>query len=278
MELRLPAPAKLNLFLHVTGRRADGYHNLQTVFQFIDWSDALHFRYRYDRRVVLHINGDEQLMNDNIIVRAADALRAATDCTYGVDIELSKRLPIGAGVGGGSSDAATTLLALNKLWDLHLTFSELHDIAVTLGADVPIFVHGHAAWAEGIGDQLTSIILPERHYLLLIPDCHVSTQTIFQHPGLTRDTRMMKISDYQPNVGHNDFESVVRELHPQVADALDWLNQFASARMSGTGCVVFAAFDTQQEAGRIAAQVPAQFQSVVVQGLNRSPLHAALLG
>ena len=272
-SLQLISPAKLNLFLHIVGQREDGYHNLQTIFQFIDFSDQLTFRVRNDNEIKLTPTLITLSTRENLITRAAKLLRRETGCVKGVDIVLSKNLPMGAGLGGGSSNAATTLVALNQLWDLNLSRQQLMDIGLELGADVPIFIYGHSAWAEGLGNEFTSMILPNRWYLLVIPPCHVNTRKMFIDERLTRDTPRIKITDYRAGVGHNDFEPLVRQCYPEVDAALNWLSQFGDARMSGSGGVVFLGFDSLDEASRIAARVPKGLSCKVARGLNRSPLY-----
>ena len=274
--LILPAPGKLNLFLHVLGRRHDGYHDIQTVFQFIDWCDQLCFEKRCDGQIQLQAHMMGVSSPENLVTMAAQRLQKATGTTWGADIRLEKQLPMGAGMGGGSSDAATTLLALNDLWQTQLPISALMQLGKTIGADVPIFIEGHAAWAEGIGDQLTPILLPEPWYVLLKPEVSISTARFFQDSRLTRGSTALTIGDYHPGQGHNDFEPLARADYKEMAQALDWLDQFSTARMTGTGSVIFAEFDTKEEAGTIANQVPATYQARVVRGLNQSPLHEAL--
>ena len=274
--LTLPAPAKLNLFLHVTGRRADGYHELQTVFQFIDLQDTITLTNRPDdqvRRLTRWSAVDEE---DDLMVRAARQLASHCGISAGVDIAIEKRIPMGAGLGGGSSDAATVLCGLNRLWDLNLTNHELVEIGITLGADVPIFIHGHAAWAESTGEILTSIDPAEEHYLLVVPPVHVSTAEIFNHPALTRDSSRIKIADFLEGQGHNDLEAVVRQEYPVIDDTMNWLQQFANVRMTGTGAGVFITTESPREAQSIAQQAPAEWQCFVTQGLNISPLHDQL--
>ena len=267
-----PAPAKLNLFLHITGQREDGYHLLQTVFQFLDHGDTLHFTLREDG-LVRRLNclpgvAEEQ----DLVVRAARALQQASGCTHGVDIEVDKRLPMGGGLGGGSSDAATTLVALNRLWGTGLSTETLAQLGLALGADVPVFIHGQAAWAEGVGELLTPVELPEPWFVVLIPPVEVSTAKIFRDPQLTRDTHALKIRDFLAGQGRNDCQDVVARHYPEVAAAIDWLGQHGKAMMTGTGACVFAAFDTQAEAERVFAARPAQWKGFVAHGLNHSPL------
>jgi 4-diphosphocytidyl-2-C-methyl-D-erythritol kinase len=272
-----PAPAKLNLLLHITGRRDDGYHELQTVFQFLTHCDWLYFDvHRQPPGVRLAGEPAGVPASADLCVRAATLLLETSGHTDGVTIHNDKRLPVGGGLGGGSSDAATTLVVLNRLWGLGLPPEELARMGLALGADVPVFVHGQAAWAEGIGERLTPVTPPEAWYLVLVPPVSVSTAAIFSDPGLTRDTPRTKIPDLLPGVGQNDCEAVVCRRYPEVAAAIDWLNGFAPARLTGTGGCVFAAFDTQAEAQAVAAQLPADWSSLVARGINRSPLLAAM--
>jgi len=271
-----PAPAKLNLILHITGQRQDGYHLLQTVFQFINISDLLDFDLRDDAVISRRSDWQDIAEADDLIIRAAKALQQVSACRLGADIILQKRLPVGGGLGGGSSDAATTLVALNHLWGLELPVDQLAEIGLQLGADVPVFVRGKAAWAEGVGEQLTSIEPEEYWYLVLRPDCCVSTEKVFNSSDLTRNTPAIRIRDFLEDGGHNDCESVVRDLYPQVAEALDWLGQFAVARMTGTGSCIFAGFDKQQQAESVYEKLPQDWEGFVVKGLNNSPLQIRL--
>ncbi|MEW6352671.1 MAG: 4-(cytidine 5'-diphospho)-2-C-methyl-D-erythritol kinase [Pseudomonadota bacterium] len=272
-----PAPGKLNLFLHVTGRRADGYHTLQTVFQFIDYGDTLEFASRADGviRDVRPLPGVAP--EDNLVVRAARALQAAAGVAQGADITLTKRLPLGGGLGGGSSDAATTLVALNELWGAGLSLDELAALGLRLGADVPVFVRGQAAWAEGVGEQLTPVTLDEPWYAVVTPPCRVSTQAIFNAPDLTRDTPPIKIADFLAGFAGNDCELAVTRRYPEVAQALRWLGKYAPSRMTGTGGCVFAPFKDEAAARAAIRQLaevwPAGWRGFAARGLNRSPLH-----
>jgi 4-diphosphocytidyl-2-C-methyl-D-erythritol kinase len=270
-----PAPAKLNLFLHVVGRRPDGYHLLQTVFQFLDYGDSLHFAPRKDGllRRMTRIKGVPE--GDDLCLRAARALKQHTGCALGVDLHVEKRIPLGGGLGGGSSDAATTLVALNRLWDLKLTDDQLAAIGVTLGADVPVFVHGTAAWAEGIGEQLTPVLPQEPWYLVVTPPCAVDTREMYNDPLLSRATPRVHWAEFLLGKTRNDFEPVARRLHPPVAQALDWAARYGRARLSGSGASVFLAFDSREAAGDVRTQVPAGWRSFVARGLNRSPLRVA---
>lgn len=273
-----PAPAKLNRFLHITGRRTDGMHELQTVFQFIDICDQLHFSRRRDAEI-RHMNPLPGLDPDSdLTVRAARRLQVETGARQGVDIRINKLLPAGGGLGGGSSDCATTLVALNQLWDLDLSPDRLAAIGLELGADVPVFVGGTAAWAEGVGERLTPIHLDEPWFLVIKPDCEVATGEIFNAPDLTRSTPPLTIRAFldDPDRATNDCEPVVRQQFAPVAEALDWLNRFAPTRLTGTGACVFATFPEQAVAAEVAAQMPARWQGFVCRGLNESPLLARL--
>lgn len=267
-----PAPAKLNLFLHITGRRPDGFHLLQTVFQFLDYGDELHFSVRDDGAVRRLSDLPGVAAEADLVVRAARLLQAETGCRRGADIRVDKRLPMGGGLGGGSSDAATALVALNALWQLDLPEDRLAGLGLSLGADVPVFVRGRAAWAEGVGERLEAVELPEPWYLVLVPPVSVSTAAVFGAPELTRDCPPITIRDFLTGLGGNVCEPVVRARFPAVAAALDWLGHFAPARMTGTGSCVFAAFGSERAAHQVLAKVPAGWQGFVARGCNRSPL------
>lgn len=267
-----PAPAKLNLFLHVVGRRADGYHLLQTLFRFLDHGDRLHISARQDgeiRRLKPLPGVDE---NHDLCLRAASLLKERTGCRLGADIGLDKRLPMGGGLGGGSSDAATVLLALNRLWGLDLPRAELQALGLQLGADVPVFVFGRSAFAEGVGEQLQATKLAPASYVVLTPPVHVSTAEIFTHPALTRDTPAVKMRVFSTGFGHNDLERVVCDLYPKVAEYLVWLRQFGDARMTGSGACVFAAFPDHATAERVFAARPEGMDGFVADGLDEHPL------
>ncbi len=267
------APAKLNLFLHITGQRADGYHLLQTAFQFVDLCDQLIFTPREDGRVTRSQGLAGLAADQDLAVRAAALLREAAGVAHGVDIRVSKRIPVGGGLGGGSSDAATTLLVLNRLWRLGLSLASLQSLGLGLGADVPVFVGGRAAWAEGVGDRLMPMDFPEPHFLVLDPGCMVSTAEIFRDPALTRNSPPVTIPGFLSAGGRNDCTAVVRRHYPEVAKALDWLSEFGEARLTGTGGCMFLASEDESEARAICARVPAPWTGVVVRGLNRSPVH-----
>jgi 4-diphosphocytidyl-2-C-methyl-D-erythritol kinase len=279
--LTLPAPAKLNLFLHITGRRADGYHTLQTLFQLLDYGDTLHFT-PAPTAVTLEPQLPGVATEHNLVVRAARLLQQHTGCRRGVHIRLEKRLPLGGGLGGGSSDAATALLALNQLWQLQLSLDELAALGLQLGADVPVFVRGRTAFAEGVGERLQPVALPDANYLILVPPCAISTAQIFSHEALTRNSAPITIAAFLGEGGRNDCEPVARMLYPPVAFALDWLSQFGPARMTGpvrmtgTGACVFARFNERSAAENILRQLPGEFAGFVARGVNRSPLHTAL--
>ncbi|HED18932.1 MAG TPA: 4-(cytidine 5'-diphospho)-2-C-methyl-D-erythritol kinase [Gammaproteobacteria bacterium] len=272
-----PAPAKLNLFLQITARRADGYHELQTVYQFLEVADRLWFDVRADGVIALEGGLPDVPPGQDLIVRAAHSLVNHTGCRKGVRMRVDKRLPAGAGLGGGSSDAATTLVALNALWGLALDVDELAGLGLQLGADVPVFVRGFAAWAEGIGEQLTPMLdLPEPWYLVLNPAVKVSTARVFSDPRLTRNAPPLKISAFVSGAGINHLQEVVVRRYPEVGNALKWLEKYCPARMTGSGSCVFAACRDQQQAEFILQQVPAPWSGFVARGCNRSPLHERL--
>ena len=292
-SLSCTAPAKLNLMLHVVGRRSDGYHLLQTVFRFLDFGDTLCFRLRRDRMLrregdVLGVRAEEDLT-----LRAARLLQHEAGSALGADISLDKRLPIGGGLGGGSSDAATTLIALNRLWGLRWPRARLQELALLLGADVPVFVFGRNAFAEGVGEQLQAVDLPPAWYVVLAPPVAVSTAAVFADPELTRNSDPIKIRGFSAGAEHsaarpggfaagavsssvipggNDLEPVVRRRHPEVARHLDWLRQFGPAAMTGSGACVYAAFDSEALAQQVFGRRPAGMQGFVARGLDRHPL------
>jgi 4-diphosphocytidyl-2-C-methyl-D-erythritol kinase len=268
-----PAPAKLNLFLHVTGRRADGYHLLQTVFRLLDYGDDIHIRLRQDgvlRRTEDIPNVPE---DTDLTVRAARLLQQETGCRLGADIKIDKRIPMGGGLGGGSSDAATVLLALNRLWGLELPRTRLMELGLKLGADVPVFVFGENAWAEGIGEKLQPVALEPACYAVLTPEVHVSTPAVFASQELTRDTRPRTIAAFSRGFGHNDLESVVCRMHPQVASCLSWLKQFGDARMSGSGASLFVELPTMEAAETVVARRPDGVRGFAARGIAFHPLH-----
>ena len=286
--IELPAPAKLNLFLHVVGRRPDGYHELQTVFQFVDLEDRVRIAGRNDtllRRTTAIPGVDEA---EDLAIRAARILRDASGFEAGADIAVEKRIPLGGGLGGGSSDAASTLVGLNRLWNLGMDTDRLAELAARLGADVPVFVRGLAAWAEGVGERLVPLTLERPWYVLIVLPFAVSTAAVFHAPALTRNTPRIRMNDLlgggsdtpklPVEVGrllaatHNDCEPVVRTLHPEVGEALDWLSRRARARMTGTGATVFAPLGSREQAVEIASSVPPPWRGLAARGMDRSPL------
>jgi 4-diphosphocytidyl-2-C-methyl-D-erythritol kinase len=298
MSHAYPAPAKLNLFLHVVGRRADGYHLLQSVFRLIDRADTVHLELRDDGRVVRQADLPGVAEEHDLTVRAARLLQAYAAEGAGVSIRLDKVLPLGGGLGGGSSDAATVLLALNRLWQINLSRETLQKLALQLGADVPVFVFGQSAFAEGVGEILRPVSVPPAWYVVLMPPVQVPTAAIFAAPELTRNTPPLKIAPFsagagrttlhglQPAesrsahrgdqdllVGHNDLQPVVVSRYPEVARHLEWLAQFGEARMTGSGACVFAAFGTEEAAREVLRQMPGTMQGFVAQGLDKHPLY-----
>jgi len=272
-----PAPAKLNLFLHVIGRRADGYHNLQTAFRLIDLADTLRFGARADGKVTLRRPLAGVPPEQDLCLRAAVLLKQATGHQGGVEIELDKRIAIGGGLGGGSSDAATTLVVLNHLWRLGLKRAELQQLALELGADVPVCVFGENAFAEGIGEQLTPLVLPAAWYLVLVPPVRVPTAAVFAAPELTREAKPIRITAFfdglKQRALRNDLEPVVSKRYPEVARHLAWLKQHGEARLSGSGACVYAEFSTATAAQAAHAQLPQAMRGIVARGLERHPLH-----
>jgi 4-diphosphocytidyl-2-C-methyl-D-erythritol kinase len=275
-ERRYPAPAKLNLFLHVVGRRPDGYHLLQTAFRLIELCDWLRFTPREDGEIRLARAIPGIAEDDDLAVRAARLLRTRGDSRLGVEIDIEKNIPIGGGLGGGSSDCATTLAVLNRIWGLGLSQEQLAEMGLTLGADVPFFLFGRNAFAEGIGERLTPLDLPSAWYVVLVPPIGVSTRAIFSSPELTRNSKTIKISGFSAGFGGNDLEPVVCRRHAEVAAHLGWLRQFGDARMSGSGACVFVEFATEREARSVLSRMPADMRGFVVRGLDRQPLAALL--
>lgn len=274
--LTLPAPAKLNLMLHIVGRRADGYHELQTLFQFLDHGDELGFRLRADGEIRLHTELPGVDHDSNLIVRAARLLQRASSCSLGADITLLKRLPMGGGIGGGSSDAATTLLGLDHLWNTRCSEDQLAELGLGLGADVPVFVRGHAAFAEGVGEKLTPVDPHEPWYVVLVPQVSVSTAEIFSHPLLTRNSKPIKVRPVPEGNSRNDCQAVVEQSYPEVRNSLNLLNKFTDARLTGTGSCVFGAFPGKAEADRILALLADSQTGFVAKGSNVSMLHRKL--
>nr|WP_232818203.1 4-(cytidine 5'-diphospho)-2-C-methyl-D-erythritol kinase [Zobellella maritima] len=276
MTLNLPAPAKLNLFLYITGRRCDGYHNLQTLFQFVDFGDTLTFTPATDGTLTLSPALPGVAPEDNLILRAARLLQRHTGCRLGARIALNKRLPMGGGLGGGSSDAATTLVGLNQLWNLGLDLEQLANLGLSLGADVPVFVKGQAAFAEGVGDILTPATPPEPWYLVLSPGVSVATAAIFTDPDLPRNSPVLPLEQRLLLPWENDCEGLVKKRHPEVAKLLGWLLEYAPSRMTGTGACIFATFESRSAAEKVLAQVPDSVTGFVAKGCNISPLFGAL--
>ena len=274
--LTLPAPAKLNLWLHIIGRRADGYHELETVFQFLDHGDELSFAVREDGVIRLHSDLDTVPHDSNLIVRAARQLQAQSGTPLGADIWLNKVLPMGGGIGGGSSDAATTLLGLAHLWQLEWDEDRLAALGLGLGADVPVFVRGHAAFAQGVGEQLTPVDPEQPWYVVLVPQVSVSTAEIFSHPQLTRDSLPLKMRPVPKGNSRNDCQPVVEQNYPEVRNALNWLGKFTEARLTGTGSCVFGAFPSKAEADKVLALLSATQTGFVAKGSNISMLHRKL--
>ncbi|WP_318523432.1 4-(cytidine 5'-diphospho)-2-C-methyl-D-erythritol kinase [Photobacterium leiognathi] len=271
-----PAPAKLNLFLYITGQRPNGYHDLQTLFQFVDYGDTLTITPRRDNQILLTPAIEGVKTEDNLIYRAAEALRQAANCDLGADIHIDKILPMGGGLGGGSSNAATTLVALNHLWQNNLSVDELADIGLKLGADVPVFVRGTSAFAEGVGEKLQPAEPEEKWFLVAKPDISIATVDIFTHPDLPRNTEKRSLDALLRGVYENDCEKIVRSLNPEVDQALSWLLEYAPSRLTGTGACVFSEFNTQEEANAILKILPDWLHGFVAKGVNTSPLMTAL--
>ena len=273
-----PAPAKLNLFLHVVGRRADGYHLLQSAFALIDRADRLRFAARADGRIARVNDVAGVPAEEDLAVRAARALKQASGTTLGADIEVEKHIPIGGGLGGGSSDAATTLVVLNRLWKTGLDDAALAKIGLALGADVPFFVFGRNAWVEGVGERLTPLAIPRRWYVVLTPPAHVPTGAVFAAPELTRNTEALKMEDFSARPEdlrfRNDLEHVVCERYPQVREHLEWLRRRGHARMTGSGACVFAPYESNAAARRVLEELPAAMSGFIAQGLETHPVRA----
>lgn len=267
-----PAPAKLNLFLHVVGQRADGYHLLQSAFRLIELADSLSFGIRHDgllRRINVVAGVPEQ---DDLVIRAAALLQAETGCRLGADIKVDKRIPMGAGLGGGSSDAATTLIALNRMWQTGLDRSALASLGLRLGADVPFFIFGQDAFAQGIGEDLQPLTLEPARYVLISPGVSIPTREIFAAKELTRDSEAIKITDFATSTCRNDLQSVACSRYPEVQDAVDWLRQHAPARMTGSGSCIFAEIASESDASRIVEQCPSKWQAWKTRSIATHPL------
>ena len=275
-ETRWPAPAKLNLFLHIVGRRANGYHELQTLFQLIDLCDTIAITVRDDGVIDRPVGPPGVAAEEDLVIRAARALQRQTGSYLGASLSVTKRIPLGGGLGGGSSNAATTLVALNHLWGCRLSVDELAALGLPLGADVPVFVRGSSAWAEGVGERISPVELPERWFVVIHPGVAVATRDVFQAPELTRNSPVITLRAFFESGGRNDCEGVVRAKYAEVADALDWLSRSADARLTGTGSCIFAACASAIDAERIAARVPDRWTSFVARGINLSPVHEQL--
>lgn len=271
-----PSPAKLNLFLHINNKREDGYHELQTLFQLLDFGDTITITPIPLPEITLKKQLDGVKQEDNLVIKAAKLLQTHTGCQQGCIIDIKKQLPMGGGVGGGSSNAATTLVALNHLWQTGLSLNALAELGKQLGADVPIFVIGHSAFAEGVGEKITPTHIPERYYLVVNPGVHVSTKAIFEHPDLSRKTSKIQWDNYSFAHTHNDCEPVVCQLYPNIANTLQALIEYAPSRMTGTGACLFAIFDTEEQATRVKHTLPVGLDSFVAKGVNESPLHRLL--
>jgi len=280
-----PAPAKLNLFLQITGQRDDGYHNLQTAFQFLDVTDRLRFVVRDDGKIVRKTDNEGVKPENDLVIKAAKALQQATGTGQGADIYLQKILPMGGGVGGGSSDAATSLVVLNYLWDTGLSVDALAEMGLGLGADVPVFIRGYAAFAQGVGEQLDEISPEESWFLVVQPEVNVSTAEIFSNSQLTRDCPAIRICDLQIGTTNearifdelgNVFEPIVAKQYPEIAEVIQYLRKYAKARLTGTGACVFATFESREEAEQVLGKLPDHWTAFVAKGLNRSPLQVML--
>ena len=272
MVVRYPAPAKLNLFLHVVGRRDDGDHLLQTAFTFIDRRDFLRFTPRLDGEIMRVAGPSEIVADDDLCVRAARLLQSVSETRLGVSIELEKHVPVGAGLGGGSSDAATTLIVLNRLWRLNLPRAMLQEIGLELGADVPVFIFGRSAFAEGIGEKLVPIAAPKAWYVILTPAVQVPTKDVFSDAELTRDSIPIKISDFSLGELRNDLEAVATRRFPEINQYLQWLNKYTPARMTGSGSAVFAPFSSQEDAENVLMALPVTMRGFVAEGWSVHPL------
>lgn len=272
----LPSPAKINLFLHVLGRYENGYHQLESLFQLLDYGDDIGFEITQDSTITLanQISGVAQ--QDNLIHKAAMAIKKYANSTCGCTLHIRKRLPMGGGIGGGSSNAATVLVGLNHLWQCGLKQQQLAEIALSLGADVPVFVLGCSAFAQGVGEQLTPTAIPKSYYLVATPNVHVATQDIFTHADLPRNTQAIDLDHYSFEKTHNDCQTLVTNMHPDVANLLQWLLHYAPSRMSGTGASCFAIFAAKEDAQRVLELLPSEFSGFVAQGVDRSGLHQQL--
>jgi len=269
-----PAPAKLNLFLHVTGRRADGYHLLQTAFRLLDWSDLLSFTLRDDASINRLTALPGIAADDDLSIRAARLLQQSTGCSLGVDIEIDKRLPSGGGIGGGSSDAATTLIALNRLWRTGQSREQLAALGLELGADVPFFIYGKDAFAEGVGERFLSLSMPNAWYVVIAPPVNVPTREIFSAKELTRNSKPIRISDFAFDATRNDLQAVACNRYPEIGEVIEWLERHAAARMTGSGACVFAQVTDESLADRIVLRCPRRWRAWKTRSLSRHPLYS----
>lgn len=274
--ISLPSPAKVNRFLHIIGRRSDGFHQLQTIFQMIDLMDTLSFEVLETPEIKVTPALSNTPLENNLIYKAAKRLQELTGCQHGIHVHMNKQIPMGGGCGGGSSNAATTLLALNALWSLDLSFERIMEIGSVLGSDVCAFLVGHASWGEGRGEQLTFAEPSCGPMILAIPNCHCDTAFLYKHPNLTRDTPACKIGTQVPQGAHNDFEPLVRSIYPEVEEAFRWLSEYSHPQLNGSGSSVFALFETIEEAKRILEKKPKSLYATVVQALEVSPLIKAI--
>jgi len=274
--LKLLSPAKLNLFLHITGRRPDGYHNLQTLFQLLDFGDDMTFSPNSNGQLQLRTQFDEVTSDDNLVIKAANLLRRHTGCNLGADITLEKRIPTGAGLGGGSSNAATTLLALNHLWETNVSIETLAELGASLGADVPVFVHGHTAWAEGVGEKLSPVDMPKQHFVVCYPNVHIETAKIFQNKELTRDEDAITLAAFLERGASNSFEKVVRKTYKEVDKALNFMALYAPSKLTGSGSSVFCQFDSEEKAKDVLDKIANIGFCFYATGVNQSPVHYQL--
>ena len=270
------SPAKLNLFLHINNRRPDNYHELQSLFQMLEYGDEMMFDVTQDGHICLTPPLHGVAHDDNLIVKAAKLLQQETDTQLGANIRLHKKLPMGGGIGGGSSNAATTLVVLNHLWQTKLDIDQLTTLGLSLGADVPIFVHGRTAFAEGVGEEITAVNIPEVYYLVTTPDIHVSTSAVFQHPNLPRATPKIQWHDYTFEKTHNDCQELVCELYPNIAKTLQWLLEYAPSRLTGTGASIFSVFEHKEDALETLKKLPDGLNGFVCKGVNQSAVHRRL--
>jgi 4-diphosphocytidyl-2-C-methyl-D-erythritol kinase len=272
--IRVAAPAKINLFLHIVGRRPDGYHLLQTAFRMLDWGDEITLRRRDDGAILRTTDIPGVPAESDLVVRAARALQAAVGCPFGAEIGVSKQIPMGGGLGGGSSDAASVLIALNRIWGCGLSRQRLQEIGLKLGADVPFFIFGETAFAEGVGEDLTPLSVPPAWYVMAAPSVFVPTSEIFSDPLLTRDSEILIMQAFATHTTRNDMQATACRKFPEVAEALDWLSQYGAARMSGSGACIFAPFDTKEGAEQVLAKAPQGLKVWVAEGLDRHPLQS----